>query len=104
MASCKPARSAFPPTDSHWLSPHRRAFLESLAAQGYAVRTVKSFRLMVGRLCAEAETRGLVPNTLDANVMRETRRRMPEDGHVVHGARTRHGDASASLPTSFMSG
>ena len=71
MASCKPARSAFPPTDSHWLSPHRRAFLESLAAQGYAVRTVKSFRLMVGRLCAEAETRGLVPNTLDATVMRE---------------------------------
>ena len=34
MASCKPARSAFPPTDSHWLSPHRSRFLESLAAQG----------------------------------------------------------------------
>ena len=47
MASCKPARSAFPPTDSHWLSPYRRAFLESLSAQGYAVRTIKSFRLML---------------------------------------------------------
>ena len=69
MASCKSARSAFPPTDSHWLSPHRKAFLESLAAQGYAVRTVKSFRLMVGRLCAEAEAeaRGLGPYTLDTN-------------------------------------
>ena len=71
MASCKPARSALPPTDSHWLSPHRRAFLESLAAQGYAVRTVKSFRLMVGRLCVEAEARGLGPYTLDTNVMGE---------------------------------
>ena len=80
MASCKPARSAFPPTDSHWLPPHRRAFLESLAAQGYAVRTVKSFRLMVGRLCAEAETRGLVPNTLDTNVMRELADACPRTG------------------------
>ena len=61
----------FPPTDSHWLSPHRSRFLESLAAQGYTVRTVKSFRLMVGRLCAEAEARGLGPYTLDTNVMGE---------------------------------
>ena len=80
MASCKPARSAFPPTDSHWLSPHRSRFLESLTAQGYAVRTVKSFRLMVGRLCAEAEARGLVPNTLDANVMRELADACPRTG------------------------
>ena len=71
MASCKPARSAFPPTDTHWLSPHRSAFLESLTAQGYAVRTVKSFRLMVSRLCAEAQAQGLEPYMLDANVMRE---------------------------------
>ena len=35
MASCNPPRSAFAPTDSHWLSPHRSGFLESLAAQGY---------------------------------------------------------------------
>ena len=69
MASCKPARSAFAPTDSHWLSPHRRAFLESLSAQGYAVRTIKSFRLMVGRLCAEAEARGLGPDALDTNAV-----------------------------------
>ena len=80
MVSCKPARSAFPPTDSHWLSPHRSGFLESLAAQGYAVRTVKSFRLMVGRLCAEAETRGLGPCALDANVMRELADACPRTG------------------------
>ena len=80
MASCKPARSAFAPTDSHWLSPHRRAFLESLSAQGYAVRTVKSFRLMVGRLCAEAEARGLGPYTLDGNVMGELADACPTTG------------------------
>ena len=80
MASCKPARSAFPPTNTHWLSPHRSAFLESLAAQGYAVRTVKSFRLMVSRLCAEAQTRGIKPYTLDANVMRELADACPRTG------------------------
>ena len=80
MVSCKPARSAFPPTDSHWLSPHRSGFLESLAAQGYAVRTVKSFRLMVGRLCAEAEARGLGPCALDANIMRELADACPRTG------------------------
>ena len=80
MASCKPARPAFPPTDSHWLSPHRSGFLESLAVQGYAVRTVKSFRLMVSRLCAEAEARGIEPYTLDANVMRELADACPRTG------------------------
>ena len=80
MASCKPARSAFPPTDSHWLSPYRRAFLESLSAQGYAVRTIKSFRLMVARLCAQAEARGLGPDTLDANVMGELADACPRTG------------------------
>ena len=80
MASCKPARSAFAPTDSHWLSPHRRAFLESLSAQGYAVRTIKSFRLMVGRLCAEAEARGLGPDALDTNVIRELADACPRTG------------------------
>ena len=80
MASCKPARSAFPPTDSHWLSPHRSRFLESLAAQGYAVRTVKSFRLMVDRLCAQAQARGLGPDALDANVMGELADACPRTG------------------------
>ena len=80
MASCKPARPAFPPTDSHWLSPHRSGFLESLAVQGYAVRTVKSFRLMVSRLCAEAEARGIEPYTLDANVMRALADACPRTG------------------------
>lgn len=80
MASCNPARSAFPPTDSHWLFPHRSGFLESLAAQGYAVRTVKSFRLMVDRLCAEAEARGIEPYTLDANAMRELADACPRTG------------------------
>ena len=80
MASCKPARSASPPTDTHWLSLHRSGFLESLAAQGYAVRTIKSFRLMVSRLCAEAQARGLGPYTLDANVMRELADTCPRTG------------------------
>ena len=80
MASCKPARSACPPTDTHWLFPHRSRFLESLAAQGYAVRTVKSFRLMVSRLCAEAQAQGLGPYTLDANVMRELADACPRTG------------------------
>ena len=80
MASCKPARSASPPTDTHWLSHHRIRFLESLAAQGYAARTVKSFRLMVSRLCAEAQARGLGPDTLDANVMRELADACPRTG------------------------
>ena len=80
MASCNPPRSAFAPTHSHWLSPHRSRFLESLAAQGYTVRTVKSFRLMVSRLCAEAEARGIEPYTLDANVMRELADACPRTG------------------------
>ena len=80
MASCNPPRSAFAPTDSHWLSPHRSRFLESLAAQGYTVRTVKSFRLMVSRLCAEAQARSIDPYTLDANVMRELADACPRTG------------------------
>ena len=80
MVSCKPARSAFPPTDSHWLSSHRSGFLESLAAQGYAARTVKSFRLMVSRLCAEAKARGLGPYALDVNVMGELADACPTTG------------------------
>ncbi len=80
MASCKPTPSTFPPTDSHWLSPHRSGFLESLAAQGYAERTVKSFRRMVDRLCAEAEARGLGPDTLDADVMGELAGACPRTG------------------------
>ena len=80
MASCTPLLSALPPTDPHWLLPHRNAFLESLAAQGYAVRTVKSFRLMVDRLCAEARARGLEPCALDANVVRELADACPRTG------------------------
>ena len=80
MASCTPLRPAFPPTDSHWLFLHRNAFLESLAVQGYAVRTVKSFRLMVDRLCAEARARGLEPCALDANVVRELADACPRTG------------------------
>ncbi len=80
MASCKPTPSTFPPTDSHWLSPHRSGFLESLAAQGYAERTVKSFRRMVDRLCAEAEARGLGPDTLDADVVGELAGACPRTG------------------------
>ena len=80
MASCNPPRSAFAPTDSHWLSAHRSGFLESLAAQGYAARTIKSFRLMVSRLCAEAQAQGIEPCTLDANVMRELADACPRTG------------------------
>ena len=80
MASCNPPRSAFAPTDSHWLSLHRSGFVESLAAQGYGVRTVKSFRLMVSRLCADAEARLVEPCTFDANVMRELADPCPRTG------------------------
>ena len=80
MASCNPPRSALPPADSHWLSLHRSRFLESLTAQGYAVRTVKSFRLMVGRLCAQAQARSLGPCALDANVIGELADACPRTG------------------------
>ena len=69
------------PADGHPLAvPHRSGFLESLAAQGYAVRTVKSFRLMVSRMCAEAQARSLEPHTLDANVMRKLADASPRTG------------------------
>ena len=80
MAYCNFTRPAFEPTDSHWLSPHRSGFLESLAAQGYAKRTVNNFRRMVDRLCAEAEARRLGPDTLDAGVMEELADACPRTG------------------------
>ena len=63
--------SAIRPTRPFWLAPHRNGFLDSLALQGYAPRTIKAYRRMIDRLCAEAEARGLGPDTLDTGVIGE---------------------------------
>ena len=80
MSTCKPTPSTLPPTDRHWLSLHRSGFLESLAAQGHAEGTVRNYRRMVGRLCAEAEARGLGPGALDACAMSELAGACPRSG------------------------
>ena len=80
MSTCKPTPSTLRPTNRHWLSLHRSGFLESLAAQGHAERTVRNYRRMVDRLCAEAEARGLGPGALDARVMSELAGACPRSG------------------------
>ena len=83
MMSCTkaapPARST-PAPDPFWLSRHRDEFLESLACQGYARRTIKTFRRMVDRLCREAEAHSFGPDALDADGMRELADACPRSG------------------------
>ena len=83
MMSRKTAAPTAPPTpppDRFWLTRHRDEFLESLARQGYAGGTIKTFRRMVDRLCAEAEAHGFVPGTLDVDGMRELADGCPRSG------------------------
>ena len=55
--------------DASWWAPHRGAFLNALAAQGYAERTLDTFRIMTGRLCDELDARGLAAEQVDAGVL-----------------------------------
>ena len=72
--------SAIRPTRPFWLARHRNGFLDSLALQGYAPRTIKTYRRMTDRLCAEAEARGLGPDTLDTGVIGELAKACPSTG------------------------
>ena len=65
---------------SSWLEPHRTAFLESLAEQGYSEHYMKTLRRFTDRLCAEAKTRHLVPDGLDAGVFRTLADTCPKTG------------------------
>ncbi len=65
---------------SSWLEPHRTAFLESLVEQGYSERYMKTLRRFTDRLCAEARTRHLVPDGVDAGVFRTLADTCPKTG------------------------
>lgn len=80
MASHTPVPSSSSPTDPFWLARHRNGFLDSLALQGYAARTIENYRRMIDRVCAETETRGLGPDTLDAAVIRALAQACPRTG------------------------
>ena len=82
MTSCQPPPSTIPSTDSFWLALHRSRFLESLAAQGYAKRTITRFQYLTARLCAEAETRNLGPDALDAGTLSSLASTCPRTGTV----------------------
>ena len=69
MSSCVSPPSSFTLMESSWLAPHRSAFLKFLAAQGYAERTISTFRRLTGRLCAEVEARSLGADELDARIL-----------------------------------
>ena len=69
MSSCVSPLSSFTPMESSWLAPHRSAFLKFLAAQGFAERTISTFRRLTGRLCAEVGTHGFGADELDARVL-----------------------------------
>ena len=76
-------RSAFrkipPPSESFWLTRHHSEFAETLVEQGYYWRNVYNYRLMSGRLCAQAEARGLGPDALNPEVMDDLARACPGD-------------------------
>lgn len=80
MTSCSPVPPTLPPPAPFWLNRHRNGFLDSLALQGYATGTIKSYRRMTDRLCAEAEARGLGPDTLDSGVIAELAEACPRSG------------------------
>ncbi len=80
MTTRKAAPSTSPPTGPYWLIQHRNEFLESLALQGYAKGTIKSYRLMVDRLCAEAQARSLESDALDSRVLGELAIACPRTG------------------------
>ena len=63
-----PAALSAPP-GSFSLTRHRDE-LQSLVRQGYARRTIKTFRCMADRLCGTAETHGFGPDALEADGMR----------------------------------
>ena len=82
MMSCKTAPTVLPtpPPAPFRLTRHRDAFLESLARQGYARATIKTFRRMVDRLCGEAEAHGFGSDALDADGLRELADACPRSG------------------------
>ncbi len=65
---------------SSWLAPHRTTFLESLAEQGYSESRMRILRRFTDCLCAEARTRDLVPDGLDAEVFRTLADTCPKTG------------------------
>ena len=69
MSSCALSPSTSTSMDCFWLAPHRSAYLDTFAAQGYAAGTVSTHRRMTTRLCAEVEARGLGADELDAGVL-----------------------------------
>ena len=83
MMFCKtaaPTALSTPQPARFWLARHRDEFLLSLARQGYAGRTIKTFRRMVDRLCGKAEAHGFAPDALDADGMRELADACPRSG------------------------
>lgn len=55
--------------DSSWLAPHRDAFLNALAAQGYADGTMATFRRLTDRLCHHFDACGVSVDEVDAGVL-----------------------------------
>lgn len=60
-----------PATERFWLHAHQAGFLQSLADQGYSERSISTYGRFSSRLCNVAETRGIGPETFDADVMAE---------------------------------
>ena len=58
-------------TERFWLHAHQAGFLQSLADQGYSERSISTYGRFSSRLCNVAETRGIGPETFDADVMAE---------------------------------
>ena len=54
-----------------WLERHRRDFIQSLAALGYAERSIEQYQRFSVRLCQVAEARGVTPDVLDTKLMNE---------------------------------
>ena len=80
MSCCISPPSASTSMDTSWWAPHRGAFLNALAAQGYAERTLDTFRLMTGRLCAELDARGLAAEEVDAGMLADLAAACPRTG------------------------
>ena len=78
MSSCISPPSAS--MDSSWWAPHRSAFLNCLVGQGYAERTLATYRLMTGRLCAALDARGLAADDVDAGVLADLSAACPRTG------------------------
>ena len=66
--------------DSSWLAPHRDAFLNALAAQGYADGTMATFRYTIDRLCAHFDACGVAVDKVDARILANLAADCPRTG------------------------